>query len=311
MRRGFTLIELLLAVAVGVVLLATATTAFMQVRGMVQRRNAVLALHRDAAVIHAQFDRRLSAAAQHAVFVADARSVPRDGPTLRLLFLRGKQQANDWERNANSQFQKDQWLTENTDLLWELWEYRPEEQALHIATSRRDRSFIASAPPAMLGQRFAAMPQPRGDLAGPDWWSALDANQRFPADAAANPDDLGDWGDLRRQLRPALAGVRAMDVEVLQHGGGRTALAAAWDGSAASASTPVGASPLIIPGLPVDGAAADAAGRLPGAAGWDWTTTRAAQRPRLLRLRLTLVDAATGIDQVFSFSLPLPAVAAP
>lgn len=339
-RRGFTLIELLVSTSLSLLLAATAAGSFVQLRSMQQRRELVLTMHQRSETLHLQLVARLSQLSHHAVFVADARSVVRGGgtrPTLRLLWLRGKDDVNDGDSGvinpANGYTAT--WRTENTDQLWELWEYRPEERTILAATSRTQRSFTVDAANAAMvngtqdlrGQAFAIMPQSRRRLAGPEWWRALDDNQLFPDLAAAAPvasdrcrpsfahaDDRGDWGALLADLRPMATGVADLTVQIeCQDGTARTWQAGidGWGAAAVPRSTTSGTDPWIATGLRHDGALVDGAGLRPSAAGWNWSSTAAAQRPRLVRLRWVLTDQRSAISQTFTHAVLLPGPAGP
>jgi len=335
-RDGFTLIELLVSTGLSLLLAASAASAFVQLRAMQQRREAVLTLHQRSETLHLALVQRLSQLTHHGVFVTDARStVVRGGAartTLRLLWLRGKEDINDGDSGTiepNNGLTAT-WRTENTDQLWELLEYRPEERALYSATSRTQRSFTVDAANAAMingaqdlrGQAFAIMPQPRRNLAGPDWWLGLDSNQLFPDLTAPAPtasdqtrpsfahiDDRGDWGGLLAGLRPLVSGLSELTVQIeSQDGTQRT-----WQASAGSppSSSASGSNPWIAEGLRQDGALVDGAGLRPAAVGWSWSSTAAAQRPRLLRLRWTLVDQRSGVPQTFTHAVLLPGPAGP
>lgn len=336
MTRGFTLIELLVSTGLSLLLAASAATAFVQLRAMQQRREAILVLHQRSETLHLALVQRLTQLTHHGVFVADARdTVVRSGsarPTLRLLWLRGKEDINDGDSGTiepNNGYTAT-WRTENTDQLWQLLEYRPEERALYMASSRTQRSFtVDAANTAMLngsqdlrGHAFAIMPQPRRSLAGPDWWLALDGNQLFPdltvpaptasdrtRPSLAHSDDRGDWGGLLADLRPLVSGLSELTVQIeSQDGTQRTLQAGAVPAPSSSAS---GSDPWIADGLRHDGALIDGAGLRPATAGWTWSTTAAARRPRLLRLRWTLTDQRSGIAQIFTHAVLLPGPAGP
>ena len=323
-RRAFTLIELLIATALAMALAAAATSAFYQIRSMVQRREALLGLHRAAEMVHQQTMQRTCQLAQHAALVADARTpsagAPRAGlPTLWLCFLRAREHTNEWGVNMDAQG-KDRWRALNTDLTWELWEYRPEERTLYAATNAATRWFNSgtlvrtegTATQNLQGKNFVNQPRPRRTLAGPDWWRTMDDNRLFPKtgtwDASdASRDDVGDFSDLRRNLIPLLVDVAALDVQLVGHAGALATASAAWAGGSATASTSP-AAPWLCPGLRLDGQVRDGASLPPSDAAWNWATTEAVQRPRLLRLRLTLREPVSGVTQVFTFTSKLPAL---
>jgi prepilin-type N-terminal cleavage/methylation domain-containing protein len=323
-QRAFTLIELLISVGISAALAAAAATSFVQIRAMVQRRDVLLGMHRSSEVLHQQLAQRLSQVMQQGAFVVDASAVVRSGsakPTVRMLYLRGKESTNDWAVNFPSGTDGE-WFRENTDLYWELWEYRPEEQALYSACSSRQRSFTISAafgaPGASLtGQAFSILPRPRRSLADPAWWVTLDDNRLFPNAATpsvsdAHADDIGDWTELQRKLRPVVSGLSEFSVAIEAHRpaaattAGDPLYSARWDPVSKTASSAGSAAPLILEGIRQDGQVADASGRSPDTVGWTWADTAAAKRPRIVRLRWTHYDGQSGISQTFSHSFVLP-----
>ncbi len=324
--RAFTLIELLVSVGICTALAAAAATAFVQIRTMVQRRDVLLGMHRSAETLHQQLTQRLSQTMQQGAFVVDASNVVRGGvsqPTVRLLYLRGKEQVNDWGVHfAGGTFSSGAWFRENTDLYWELWEYRPEEQALYSACSSRQRSFTITAafgaPGANLtGQAFSILPRPRRTLASPAWWVTLDDNRLFPNATTpslsdAHPDDIGDWTELQRGLRPVVTGLSEFAIAVEAQRPAAAAISgdplfrASWDLATRTASSTGSSAALVLGGIRQDGQVPDLVGRKPDTTGWVWADSAAARRPRLLRLRWTHADAQTGIRQTFSHSFVMP-----
>lgn len=341
MRRastGFTLIELLISVGISVGLAAVAAKAFSEIRTMVQRRDALLQLHRSAETVQLQLATRLSMSMPHQALVADAQTPPvgsvRAGlPTLRLLWMRGKEHPNDWSGGIYDNGNNVSWYNENTDLYWELWEYRPEEQTLYVASSARAWSFTISgsfADPTgtlqLQNQTFKNMAQPRRVLgvapggAAEAWWTTLDDNRLFAptrtsATSNAGTGDIGDWGHLQLRLRPVVTGMVELSVAMVPgDGSAAPVVTAGWDAAGspqATSTTTGGSSPLLYAGIRQDGFAGDAAGRVPGQNLYDWTASDAGRRPVLLRCRWTLADGRTGIRQTFSHSFRLPGAATP
>ncbi len=314
-RRGFTLIEILIGISLAMLLIGTATTAFVQMRTMASRVEARMALNRRAETLYLQLDQRLSVAQQHCAFVVDGRSADVEGtvkPVLRLLFMRASEDQNNWNWSAQN------WDGDCTDLYWELWEYRPDEQRLYQATSPMYWDF--RAPNGMIAglgdlkeQKFRNSPSPRRRLAAPDWIASLEDNQLFPRLPRTAPvstslvavDDRGDWGVLRHELRVACEGVKDLTWEVLSN-----------DGTVRTYNAGMSGAPLVADGVWMDGRSVDSSGRQPGQAGWTWTSTELPARPRLVRLRLTLQRATAAdnstkpgsqLEQTYSFSFQLPA----
>lgn len=318
-RLAFTLVEILIGISLGMILLGMATTAFVQMRAMAQRVEARISLNGRAETIYLQLDQRLSVAQQHGAFVIDPRQASIGGttvPALRLLFLRAKEDQNDWDWTMQS------WDGDTTDLYWELWEFRPDEHRLYQASTPPYWDFkapngpIAALGADLKGKSFRNAPRPRRTLADPDWMSSLEDNQLFPKLPRTTPisaslvatDDRGDWGVLQNELRLVCDGVKDLAWE-----------AVANDGTVRTFTPGSPANPWVVAGVWMDGRSSDGANRQPGQAGWTYAGTELPSRPRLLRLRMTLQrplrSDATGsatsgavIEQTYSFSFQLPAI---
>ena len=330
-RTAFTLIELLLAVSIALVMVAVVVSAMLQIRTTTERTVARLALHQRSGLLADQLSQRLAAIQQHGALVVewrDAGTPAKPDPRLRLLFLRGVFDQNDWNYSAYGDYPA--WPSPtSTDLVWELWEWRAANHALYAATSplvartfrgrKPDGSNLVINGVSYGNQYFIALPQPRRTLSA-QWKSDLNDDILFPAtptdlehSASLITGDTGDWSDLRDHLVPMLQGTSS-DVQ-------DPADPATWDGVAdfglqlrqrngtvqefTSASAP---RTLIIPGVRVDGrpAASEGTGAQDLA---DATAAAAGLRPDLLRLRWTLRDRKTGIAVPFSFSFALPGFA--
>ncbi len=315
-RHAFTLIEILIGIGLGMILLGIATSAFMQMRTMSQRVEARMALNRRAETIYLQLTQRLSVAQQHCAFVVDPRPADINGtttPALRLLFMRAKEDQNDWNWSVQS------WDGDTTDLYWELWEYRPAEKRLYQASTPPYWNFkakdgtIPAIAADLKGKQFRNAPRPRRTLASPDWMGSLEDNQLFPqlprtvpiSTSLASIDDRGDWGMLRQELRLVCDGVKDLGWEVLGN-----------DGTVRTFASGSPASPWVADGAWIDGRSTDAGNRQPGQAGWTFAGTELPGRPRLVRLRLTLErplssdssgSKSATIEQTYSFSFQLPA----
>ena len=330
-RTAFTLIELLLAVSIALVLVAVAVSAMLQIRTTTERTVVRLALHQRAGLLADQLSQRFAALQQHGALVVewiDVGTAGKPDQRLRLLFLRGVFDQNDWNYSAYGDYPA--WPSPtSTDLVWELWEWRASNHALYAATSplvarmargrKADGSNLVINGVSYGNQWFINLPQPRRTLSA-QWRADLNDNVLFPAtptdlehSASQIVGDTGDWSDLRDHLVPLLQGT-STDAQ-------DPADPASWDGvsdfglqlrqrngtvqeftSASAART------LIIPGVRVDGRPS------PGEGGGaqnlaDATAAAAGLRPDLIRLRWTLRERKTGLQVPFSFSFPLPGFA--
>lgn len=314
-RSGFTLIEVLLAVALATGVVGLAAGIVFEVRAMSDRASARMAMARRSALVHAQLMQRITAAAPGQAMVLEWK-----GGHMRLLFMRGVLDNNDWNylddtisggTNADYSF----WPTLSTDQVWELWEWSQEDHVLRSATTRVMRKFW------MDGQSingvgynnvpFATLPQPHRTLQPATWRHELNANILFPDYGASASDglagrrglaegDIGDWTELSSRLVPVLAG------EASERQG---ADPASWDGvvdfamriekldgSCYELTPDQPDDTIVIPGVRTDGAAGGAAGAAaPGS------------RPVLLKLCWTLRDRRTRLSMPFSYSIPFPA----
>jgi hypothetical protein len=317
LRNAFTLIEILIGILLSLILLGVSTSAFIQMRTMAQRVEARLALNSRAETIFIQLNQRLSVAQQHAAFVIDPRPASIGGsnqPALRLLFLRAKEDQNDWNWSIQG------WDSDTTDLYWDLWEYRPDERRLYQSHSRPYWDFrapndnIAGLGANLKGKSFRNSPRPRRTLANPDWLSTMEDNQLFPMLPRTTPlstslvssEDRGDWGILQEDLHLVCDGVKDLAWEAVSN-----------DGTVRNFTAGTPATPWIANGVWMDGRSTDASNRQPGQSGWAYASTELPSRPRLLRLRLTLQRALSTdgpttsgntIDRTYSFSFQLPAI---
>lgn len=320
-RRGFTLIEILVSVSLSLILVGAAVTAFVQLRKMTQRVTVRMDLITRAETLFNQFNPRLTTVLQHAAFIIDTQPTSPAGaaiPTLRLVYMRGKESQNDWEQTENT-------FKDNSDTYWEMWEYRPDERRLYQANSRRAWTFKVDlapgnpappvlAPPVNLwGFEFINFPKARRTVNPAAWWSTLDDNQLFPSMPRATPpavprstpvcppivsaNDHGDWGMLWRDLTPVGEGLTDLSLQVVSQ-----------DGTIRTFAAGAPATTWVAEGAWMDGRILDAGGRSADTAGFVYGTTCLAQRPVLLRMRFTLADPSSGISQIFTFSFQLPSV---
>ena len=319
--RAFTLIEVLVAVTIAMMLMAVITGILFQVRKMSARTEARLVMHERAALVHAQLMRRVTAANQSCGLVMEW-----DGGYMRLLFMRGVLDNNDWNNvsdsisngvNADYTF----WPSFSSDQVWELWEWSQSEHVLRVATSSVLRKYRLNS--TTLGgipynnNPMVGLAQPHRVFDPASWKDTLNSNLMFP-DYTRRPtptsrlrdipgmmaDDVGDWQDLRRRLVPILAGdgSERQDPADPSRDDGVIDFAiriARLDGTTAEV-TPESTNPTVVvfPGAPVDGETT----------GVDIISPR--QRPVLLKLCWTLRDRRTGLSQPFSYSIPFPSFSA-
>ena len=337
-RHGFTLIELLVSVAIAMTMVAVATSAMMQMRKTVDRTTARLAMHQRAGLLAEQFAKNLAVVQHTCALVAEWVDEGTGGVTdrrLRLLYMRGIFDQNDWEYHAYGDMPK--WPTPtSTDLVWELWEWRENTHTLYCASTPFVAKIIKGMAPSggnlvLNGtnysdtHRFMQLPQPRRTLST-TWKADLNANLLFPA----TPGDLtntvsllagdsGDWMYLRDHLVPVVQGLHSegqdlsrpmtwdgmidFGIELRLHNGTTTTL------STSSALTTI-----IIPGVRVDGRPAlgeDVGGDPPNNQSLiDAGVYGPGARPDLIRVHWTMRDRPSDMNTPFSFSLPLPGFSA-
>lgn len=315
-RKAFTLIELMMAVVIATIVVGVVSGVVFQIRTMSERVTARLAMARRSALVHAQLMRRVTATAPGQALVAEWK-----GGRLRLLFMRGVLDNNDWNyvndtigNGTNTDYSF--WPTFSTDQVWELWEWSRDDHVLRSATSRVMRKFwldsTAVGGSTYNDNPFVALPQPHRTLQAATWRSELNANLLFPNYSGAASDglagrrgladgDIGDWTELTTRLVPVLAG-EASERQV-------AADPATWDGVvdfALQIERVDGSVIELNPDLPdqtivIQGARCD--GLTTGAA----DATAPGARPSLLKLCWTLRDRRTRLSLPFSYSIPFPA----
>jgi prepilin-type N-terminal cleavage/methylation domain-containing protein len=303
--RGFTLIELLVATAIAMAMAALATTALIQVRKMIMRAEATLAMNTQALSIYSQLDRQLGALQQScAIAITSTATTGTTGGEVRLIFMRGKDELYDYALSMPNPYPL------NSDLVWQEWDWQQTTQAVATASSSPNRSFSAPTgfkPKTNLlqYQGFEVVPQPRRILSATSPTMAdpggLDDNIWFrnPITATGSlcsPADVGDFSDLQNNLVPCtVTQVSDWSLQLVAHNGTVTTIDD-------SASTTVS-----IPGVWLDGRMVPPAGlgsTLTDAV--DFAHSPVPARPRVLRLRFTLTDAKAVISRTFSFSFALP-----
>jgi Tfp pilus assembly protein PilE len=300
-RSAFTLIELLVATAIAMAMAALVTSAFIQVRKLIARAEATIAMNTAALSVYTNMDRHLQALQQScAMVVTTTASVNGGGGEVRIIFMRGKEDAEDFQYTQ-------QYLPVNTDLVWQEWDWRQDTANVLTASSTPDRSFSPNHSFKPSGsaeyqyQPFENLPQPRRTLSATAPTTAspggLDDNIYFPTAAgatssAADAGDVGDYTDLQNHLVPGLSGVTDWSMQIVAHEGTVTTI------DDTSTTT------VVLPGVWLDGRMADTLTAPP-----DYAHSALLKRPRLLRLHFTLTDTKAVIQRSFSFSFALPGLA--
>lgn len=316
-RAAMTLIELLVAVALGMLVVALAWTAFVRASSSTVRATARVDLHATAAVVREYIQRDLgSMAPTVACFVRSTPNVvagTRRTDTIELLFMRMVDRLTSETAGSS----KDQYKSEFTWVRWRFvrtWlqdgaAWKPIGGSLYRATSTPAREFAtlaAWATPGNLqdpiltnaawkdygGKLWLNIPRPLRDAS--NGIPSLDFN-RYGVDAArigttrGDMTDIGDLADLDREGNERLVSSRLRD------------LAIGWV-DAGGRSTQVVSSTAAdhrIDGLYMD---------LTGPAG-NAHLDQIARRPRLVRIAFGLLDEASGVVQDFSFSVATPGMA--
>jgi prepilin-type N-terminal cleavage/methylation domain-containing protein len=315
-RRAFTLVEVLMAVSIAVIVVALATSVVFQIRHLSDRALARMTMARRSALVHAQLMQRVAAAAPGQATVLEWK-----GGRLRLLFMRGLVDLNDWENSydeSNNSTNADFgfWPTFSSDQVWELWEWSRDEHILRSATSRSLRRFQLSG--QTIGgityndHYFAIVPQPRRTLQASTWRDELNGNLLFPDYGVATTDrlagrrglvegDVGDWTDLADHLVPVLSG-DSSDRQI-------AADPATWDGVVdfAVRIETVDGSVHQLSQDDVDTTIVIQGSRCDGVSTGITDATAPGARPALLKLCWTLRDRRSGLSMPFSYSLPFPA----
>jgi hypothetical protein len=318
---GFSLIELLISVSIAVAIAAMMSTAFFQTRAAITRAQARLALADEARSIYMALAASITSAQQSCAVVAMA--VQRTGAatgdpgSVSLIFMRGNDDKDSFGATSY----------DSSQIVWEQWQWRRGTGTIHAGTNRPIQddarqfnvasTFRPNGGVDYKGKAFVNVPQPRRHLdpadpvgppalAGPAK-SRLDDNIWFPD--PANPhqslvstEDLGDYGDLQIAIAaPAFDHVTDLCFQIVPHD---ESLPVVSVDDSADATT-------VWQGVWLDGRLGAGADRtdatlapphvFPGSDG--------ARRPKLLRLRFTLVEPRSKVAQTFSFSFAWPGMA--
>jgi len=310
-RPGFTMIELLVSIALATVLTAVCISAFQQGVANIKRTEAKVRMHANAQTVYAYMEHSLSSLMQDtAIVTASTQSTGPGTGDVTLIFMHGKEDETDWIWLLGQTYQ-------NSDLQWEIWKWTAATQQLSVGTSSNNRCFTVTSsfkPDGYndyLNQTFLNVDQPRRTLSATNPYLDLDSNVYFPTSAtpgatvsAASTGDIGDWTDLNTNRLPVLTSVSDFAFQLVDCDATYTTIDdtattlneidGCWlDGriatATASAAAPNYQFPVMYP---------DTQTYFPQSA--------FAHRPRLLRVRFTLTDAASAASQTFSFSFALP-----
>lgn len=246
--RGFTLIELLVCTGIAMAIAAVALSAFTQIRKAIARSEALLGLHQEAQVIYTSLEASFAGAQQNCAVV-----IYQEPGGISLIFMRGKEQKDDYPSFLDGNTSQGQKLDFSTQLVWEKWEWKRATSCVHAGVNRPMQKNIFKhgarrfRPSTVLpnghdyrNSTFWILPQPRryldptNPLGGPDVPPApqvgrLDDNLWFPDPAntaksllriGADPDpnDVGDFTDLQAATRaPSFRNVTDWAFQILKH----------------------------------------------------------------------------------------------
>lgn len=281
-RRGFSLIEILVSLGLMTFLLASATFAFTQMRTMANRVRIRQAMHSTARVVAERLRQDFSATMPQGSFHVVSGVAP-DGAEIELICLSGRYDHQNFGLESGH-------LTDATlgpadsDLTWIRLAYDQDTGVLTLAENAMYRTFTIPSAWGHMGEDYrnsavGVLPEPR---------------RRAAADAAAMrvllddnawntgfKGDIGDYSDLCQRAVPIADRCRDLTLVVVS-----------GDGTEASftVGTPAFRS---WGGLLLDGS--DSVGLV-------------LERPALIKLRFTLVDAKTDIAQVFSWSFAVGSI---
>ena len=276
-RRGLTLIEILVATSLVAFLIASATAGFVQIRNLARRIDARQQLHNSARLVFERLNSELSSLMNGSAFFA----IGSAGGTVEVVFLRGKLDNVDFMLGNAFGAEADSL----TDQLWTRWHFEAAKRQLSLSASSaartfdQDKSWVNSGYDYNTRAKFRNLPTPQRVISGASPASTLNAN----AYGTGASNDIGDYTDLENNSVPILSNCTGFALEIVCEDGSTHPISATAGGS------------LLSDGQMIDGRA--------GAA--------LASRPRLVRTRLELTDAATGIAESFSFSFLTPALSIP
>lgn len=332
--RGMTLVEILVATALGIMIIALTWTAFSRAKATVARATARVHLHQSAAVLQDAFERDFgNLAPALALFVTSA---PAGSGTTRsedvaVVFMRSTAPLDKQAMQGDD----DRYLADHH---WVRWRYtRTQEQvdgtwrtastALKRSSSTPLRRWKTTAgltvtPPVVdpkglssksnyNGAQWLNLPRPLRDAGA--GVASLDFNRYgLPSSVIASDTPIGDIGDLADlDANEEIVSTQVLDFQIgwLDAAGaamavdGRSAADHRIDGLYMDLVGPDNGRYLDARHDPV--AVAPGPVLRPGHAQYDYRPALGA-RPRLFRLALRMRDRATGVDQVFAFSVAVP-----
>lgn len=297
--RAFTLIELMVATSLIALLVASATTAFFQLRNLVHRIQARQQMHNTARVVYERMALEISSLMQGAAIFATGRKAdtstsPATPGPMEFIFLRGKQDSWDFATGFNPPICL-------TDQVWTRWYWDPVRRCIFNSSSSPSTSengprfFLPNpervvksptatppaSPPPLAEQKMRAT---LGDplYASPTLWSSTDS----------------DYDDLVARQGAIATDCTAFHLVIL-----------CQDGSVQTIdSTGASDTAYLADGQPVDGRAGTAAPA---------TAPALPKRPRLVRLRFTLTEPGRSptdpeaVQETFCFSFQAPALSPP
>lgn len=330
---AFTLIELLVCTGIAMAIAAVALSAFTQVRSAIARSEALLGLHQEALTIYTTLEAAFASAQQSCAVVVD-----QEPGRVALIFMRSKEQKDDYPSFLDGNTSVGNRLNYSTQLVWEMWEWRRSTASIHAACNRPMQKNLFKygartfTPPAVFAngqdyrnRTFWTFPQPRryldpndplgGPSPAPDpLISRLDDNIWFPDPAAPDqslvrigttphPGDIGDYTDLKRATTaPAFRNVTDWSFQIIKHDDSLAPLLVKEDGTT---------SHTVLQGVWLDGRLGTGGDRSLAELGpvQDPVGSDLAHRPRLLRLRFTLTEPDSGVSQSFFFAFSWPGLA--
>jgi type II secretory pathway pseudopilin PulG len=327
-ETGFTLVEVIISVALAMLLTTMAMVAFFNIRRLVARAETRLTMHASAQTLYTAMFRSFNSLQQTCAFVvsssantAAAGATPND--QLTVVFMRGKEDTQDFQYNTNSYAGQGYKSLMNSDLLWEKWTWKASTNTLYRATNSVVRTFKGQSGFSFNGvsyvnATFDNVPQPRRVLDTTtlrSWQLTLNDNQLFPnattgtdmfkqldnlsdtwvynRNSLASPYDLGDYQDLEFNMMPVLTQVTAFSIQVVPHDN--------LNPDTFTVDGVPGATPSVthvLNGVWLDGRMASALATSPS-----YYTSDLAKRPRIIRIRFTLTSTVKPtFSQDFSFS---------
>lgn len=273
------MIEILVSLGLMTFLLASATFAFNQMRTMANRVRIRQAMHSTARVVAERLRQEFSATMSQGSFHVISDSAP-DGSEIELIFLGGRYDHQNFglENGHLADTAPD---ASASDLTWVRLAYDQDAGILTLADNAMYRSFTIPSTWGHMGEDYrnstvGILPEPRRRAAadGTTMRAMLDDNSW----GTGFGGDFGDYAELCRRAVPIADRCRDLTLVIVDGDGTETTFIA---GNPAFRSWP---------GLLLDGSD---------------PVDLVLDRPALVRLRFTLDDPRSDIEQVFSWSFPL------